>query len=77
MSLDQREIGKLVAIVRGFVKDLQSPVAIVDQSTFLPTLSDFANTSQSGMTRAQMAALVNRYYAEQITSSRPIALSET
>ena len=77
MSLNRREIAQLAGIVRGLVKDLQAPVAIADQATFLPVLSDLTNTAATGLTRAQMAALVNRFYAEQPGAGTPPALAES
>jgi hypothetical protein len=83
MSLNQSDIAKLVGVVRGLCLDLQTPVAIADQTTFLPVLSDLRATSRAGVSTAAMAALVNRFYREHppydnMTSERrPTPISET
>ena len=83
MSLNERELGQLVGMVAAIVDDLQKPVAIADQTTFKPVLADFPKLSKVGFTRAQMAALCNRYFQEQsesskrATSHRPALISET
>jgi hypothetical protein len=64
MSLNTDEIDLAFNLLRAFVLDLQTPVAIADQSTFLPVLSDFRRVAAVGKTRTQIAVLINRHFQE-------------
>lgn len=77
MSLNQREIAQLANVARAIVQDVDNTVAVADEITFKLAFSDLDAVVATGLTRNQIAALVNRFFAEQPGAGSPAALAES
>ena len=78
MSLNAREIGQLIGFARAMVEDIDAAVAVSGggaDGTLL--FVDLTAVNAAGYTRDELAALINRAYAEFPETGSPIALAES
>ena len=73
MSLNQREIGQLVSVVRALIVDVDNQVGVDTNLAF----ADLDEVVATGLTRDQIAVLVNRAYKELPSLGTPPALAES
>ena len=66
MSLNARELGQLVGFARTIIEDVDAEVAVTGAGADGTLLFvDLTATNAAGYTRAGVAALINRFYAEK------------
>lgn len=78
MSLNPREIGQLIGFARAVIEDVDAEVAVSGGNAD-GTLAfvDLVAVVDAGYTRDDLAALINRAYAEFPGMGTPVALAES